>query len=60
MVRHRVVVLEHALPVGQINLGDITLDMDAPWNDFRSYPSEIADEDQFCKRKAFADGSRNS
>jgi hypothetical protein len=45
------IVLRHPLAYNQVRLGDLTLNIDSPWNDFRSYPFDFAETDVFRSDK---------
>lgn len=45
------VVLRYAIASHQLALGDITLSLDSPWNDFRSCPGGIPEPDVFRSDK---------
>jgi hypothetical protein len=51
MIGKKGIVLRHPLAYNQVNLGDVTLNIDTPWNDFRSYPFEFTERDVFRSDK---------
>jgi hypothetical protein len=51
MIGKKGIVLRHPLAYNQVRLGDMTLNIDTPWNDFRSYPFDLAETDVFRSDK---------